>query len=307
MKPTPIVSVIIPVYNTEKYLVEALNSVLSQTYKNIEVIAVDDGSTDTSPDILSKYSDRIKILSQPNRGASAARNYGVSASSGEIIAFLDSDDLWDSNKIERQLAVLQNHPEAVGVYSDVRYIDANGKEIKPTDAYRMVWCSGNILEPLLAGKGVFGFSPSQTIIRRKCFELAGGFPENVKQCEDYGLWLKLSLQGPFLYLVDTLSSYRRRPGSLTASKDVHEEQLYGQYHALLSCRSELENHEKPSIRSIYKKELYECAKTLGWWARANGNKALAIEAYKNAFSMKPVDAHVITRLVLVLIASKLKL
>ncbi|WP_020482957.1 glycosyltransferase family 2 protein [Methylomonas sp. MK1] len=306
MNNPPLISIIIPVYNSEKYLEEALQSALSQTYNNIEIIAVNDGSTDSSQDILKKYADSIKILSQPNLGASAARNLGVSVSSGDILAFLDSDDIWDKNKLERQLEVLENHPEAIGLYSDVRYIDAQGNLIKATDAYRTGWCSGNILEPLLFGKGVFGFSPSLVIIRRKNFELAGGFPEDVRQYEDYGLWLKLSLQGPFLYLIDTLSSYRRHPASLTASKQVHEEQLYGQYRALLSCKSQLENHEKLSTRTLYFNELYECSKSLGWWARIRGNTALSIEAYKNALAIKPSDLNTLARLLWVLLISRIK-
>jgi len=297
MNNKPLVSVIVPVYNNQEFIHDCLDSILSQTYKNIEIIAIDDGSSDSSLDILKSYGNKIKILSQTNSGASSARNTGISVSSGEILAFLDSDDIWDKNKLDRSVTTLQNHPNAVGVYHDVRYIDASGTIIKPTDAYRMAWCSGQILAPLITGKGVFGFSPSSTIIRKKYCTLVNGFNEQIKQCEDYALWLNLSLHGPFLYLVDTLSSYRRHPGSLTTSKDVHYEQLHGQYLALLSIKGALKTYD-PSILAIYKKELYECSRTLGYWARIKNNSHLSLEAYRLALTLKPLNLHVLSRTIL---------
>lgn len=101
----PLISVVIPTYNRAHYVCEAIDSVLAQTYKNIEIIAVDDGSTDNTKDIIQQYSSRIKYIYQNNAGPSAARNNGIKQSNGDLIAFLDSDDIWLAEKLERQVEI----------------------------------------------------------------------------------------------------------------------------------------------------------------------------------------------------------
>lgn len=114
------VSVIIPVYNTEKYLDQAIQSVLGQTVQPDEIIIVDDGSTDNSLEVSRQFLPRIKILTQKNKGAAAARNNGINHASGHYIAFLDADDLWIENKLEQQLKYLAGHPETAMVFGTVR-------------------------------------------------------------------------------------------------------------------------------------------------------------------------------------------
>ena len=229
---------------------------------------------------------------------SSARNTGIAASSGELLAFLDSDDIWDKNKLERCIATLNVHPDAVGVYHDVRYIDSKGLLLKATDAYRMAWSSGQILEPLIADKGTFGFSPSVTVIRKRYCILVDSFDEQAKQCEDYGLWLKLALHGPFLYLSDTLSSYRRHAGCLTTRKDVDYEQLHGRYLALLSIQRPIMENHPPPTQVLYNQHLYECACALGYWSRIKNNTRLSREAYRQALTLMPLSPHVLSRLIL---------
>lgn len=114
------VSVIIPVYNSEKWLRECIDSVLSQTIKPVEIIVVNDGSTDKSLELLKNNYDRlVKILNQENRGAAAARNFAAKVAKGEWLAFLDSDDTWDREKLERQLRVISQHPSVVSVYCNL--------------------------------------------------------------------------------------------------------------------------------------------------------------------------------------------
>jgi len=114
------ISVIIPVFNTEKYLAEAIESVLSQTLKPSEIIVVDDGSTDGSADIARKFLPAIRLIQQPNSGIASARNTGIKASTGDYLAFLDADDLWNHKKLELQVEFLKNHPETDMVFGNVQ-------------------------------------------------------------------------------------------------------------------------------------------------------------------------------------------
>jgi len=116
----PSISVIIPVYNTEKYLAQAIKSVLEQTVQPDEIIVVDDGSTDNSVEVARQFLPKVKIITQQNAGAGAARNTGIKQASGEYLAFLDADDLWIENKLEQQLSYLKNYPETNMVLGTVR-------------------------------------------------------------------------------------------------------------------------------------------------------------------------------------------
>ena len=122
----PIVTVVIPLYNAEKYIAETLQSVLAQTYPNIEVLVIDDGSTDDSLVIAKTYeSEKVKVFSQPNKGASAARNYGLREAKGDYIQFLDADDLLSSNKIEEQVKVLVEQPSKVALCPTIHFFDGD--------------------------------------------------------------------------------------------------------------------------------------------------------------------------------------
>ena len=120
MKSKPLVSVIIPVYNREKYLAEAIESVLAQTYRPIEVIVVDDGSTDGSADIAKRFGSPVRYYFQPNSGAGAARNRGIAVARGSFLAFLDSDDLWVEDKLTHQMAAFERHSDVDIVSGHVR-------------------------------------------------------------------------------------------------------------------------------------------------------------------------------------------
>jgi glycosyltransferase involved in cell wall biosynthesis len=111
MNATPLVSVVVPVYNGERFLAEAIGSILAQSHPRVEVLVVDDGSTDDTPDVARSFGDRVTCLRQENAGPAAARNRGIEASSGDFIAFLDADDLWVETKLEKQLARMSERPE----------------------------------------------------------------------------------------------------------------------------------------------------------------------------------------------------
>jgi glycosyltransferase involved in cell wall biosynthesis len=191
----PRVSVILPTYNRAWIIEEAVASVLSQTFPDFELIVVDDGSTDDTRARLERYGRRIRYLYQGNQGVSAARNIGVQHATGELIALLDSDDLWESGKLTRQVAFFEARPEARICQTDEIWI-RRGRRVNPKQRHRKP--SGWIFEPSLA---LCLVSPSAVMMRRELIEKMGGFDELLPACEDYDLWLRISLRCP-IHLLD---------------------------------------------------------------------------------------------------------
>ncbi len=190
------VSVIIPTYNRAWILKEAIDSVLSQDYENFELIVVDDGSTDKTGALLDRYKNRLRIIRQKNSGVSAARNRGIRAARGELIAFLDSDDLWLSGKLEAQVKFFLSNPGALICQTEEIWI-RRGKRVNPKNKHKKP--SGHIFEPSLA---LCLVSPSAVMMRPALFNKVGLFDENLYACEDYDLWLRTSCRYP-VYLIET--------------------------------------------------------------------------------------------------------
>ncbi len=205
----PLVSVIIPTYNRDWIVAEAIDSVLAQDFSDYELIVVDDGSNDGTPKILAAYGDRITVLRQPNRGVSAARNRGIAAAAGHLMAFLDSDDLWLPQKLSTQVNFFAEHPEAVICQTEERWI-RNGVRVNPKK--RHLKFSGMIFERSLA---LCLVSPSAVMIKKSLFDTVGLFDENLPACEDYDLWLRVSCRYP-VHLIDT---------ELIIKRGGHEDQL----------------------------------------------------------------------------------
>ncbi|HUY27673.1 MAG TPA: glycosyltransferase [Candidatus Binataceae bacterium] len=197
------VTVIVPVYNGAATVAAALDSILAQSFTDFEIVAVDDGSNDDSLAVLERYRPRITVLSERNRGPSAARNLGVRNSSGEYLGFLDADDLWLPEFLERTVALLDTDPASVLVYTDLELADSTGaamgarligKRAVPTmhDMLERLW-------PIL---------PSSVVMRRGAFERAGGFPEELTSFEDVYFWLLAREQGDFRYIEEPLARWR---------------------------------------------------------------------------------------------------
>lgn len=284
-----LVSVIIPVYNSDKYLEQTLESVFAQTYKSIEIIVVNDGSTDGSREILRRYENIITIIDQNNTGQAVARNNGVNRSNGQLLAFLDSDDLWDKHKIERQVAIIDEFPEAIGTYCDVRRINSDNEVICRSESLDRNWPSGHILAPLLYGRAVISMTPSQVMIRRESFLQAKGFPAESRLGEDYALWLKLALLGPILYQLETLVSYRRHPGGISIGKDFEFGWLNGRFQALLDVYDDILALKDASTKELYLQELHYSATTLGWFLRKRSEFRRAAEVYRIASISRPLS------------------
>ena len=283
------ITVIVPVYNSERWVKDCIDSVLSQTCRPLEIIVVNDGSTDGSLRILESFGDRLVILTQPNSGAAVARNRAADIAKGNWLAFIDSDDVWDGDKLERQMAVLEMHPEAVGVYCNKRFIDASGKVIKESDACETYWPSGQAFLPLLISRTVNGFSPSQAIVKRVNYLDVGGFPEVQRHAEDWSLWLKLALTDPILYMVDPLVSYRRHPNSVSRDGNGDYGRLESRYRTLLEIEGVLERRlDARQELDLLQYELFQCSMALGYHSRLRGNKHQARVSYLTALQLRPL-------------------
>ena len=206
-----LVSVILPTYNRAWTLKEAVDSVLGQDYPHIEVIVIDDGSTDNTRDLLAPYGNRIRVLTQANQGVSAARNAGIQKSRGSLIALLDSDDAWDKRKISCQVDFFQTHPRAMICQTEEIWI-RNGKRVNPKKKHRKP--SGMIFEDSLH---LCLVSPSAVMMRKDLFDRIGYFNEDFTVCEDYDLWLRVSAVLP-VFLID-------KP--YTVKRGGHPDQLSG--------------------------------------------------------------------------------
>lgn len=205
----PLFSVIIPVYNGERYLRSAVRSVLDLGYQATELIVVDDGSTDATAEIITSLGDRVCCVRQANSGPAAARNRGLQFARGEVVSFLDADDLWTPNIITGALATLLSHPE-------VDIVQGRVQDIKPSisDAPEMYECLSKPYPYINIGSGVY---------RRKAFEKVGGFDETQWFCEDYDWFLRaFDAYIPKFRIDDVTMLHRRHPGSMTYGKSLNE-------------------------------------------------------------------------------------
>ncbi len=283
------ISVILPVYNSERWLSECINSILEQTLRPLEIIAVNDGSTDDSQTILARYGDILTILNQPNRGASAARNAAAQVARGEWLAFIDSDDTWNPSKLQKQAELLTSQPDVVGAYCGKNWVNQEGNATDKNDACMTYWPSGQIFLPLLLSRSTNGFSPSQAIIKRHIFLQCGGFPENLRHAEDYALWLKLAQLGPILYQIDPLVNYRRHPNSVSVEPQAEFGRLEARYHILQALRPSIRTSNDRQIRNLFDYELYETSIAFAYHSRIRGGKHAAREAYLNALQLRPIS------------------
>ena len=222
----PAISVVIPVYNAARYLRCALASVQKQTFVDFEIVAVDDGSTDTSNAILKEYScrdARIRVLSRSNTGIVGALNDGLAVARGEFIARMDADDTCLPERFEKQLAYLLAHPACVCVGSAFLYVDAKGSHLK-----ECIRASDHptIEEELLSGNGGIIIHPA-SMFRRAAIEQIGGYREKAQWIEDLDLYLRLSRVGELANLSETLFHYRFHEESVNFSRNQgrHERKL----------------------------------------------------------------------------------
>lgn len=205
------VSVVIANYNMGKYLSEAIDSVLAQTYPIHEINIVDDGSTDNTRDVVERYrgESRVRWHFQENGGQAKAKNKGIIESTGEFVGFCDADDLWAPDKLERQMPCFDLDPEIGVVHTNFVLIKENGELIgTPTRKYYDGWISGR----LLVDNFVNGMA---SVIRKECFEKVGIFDETLPMGIDYDLWLRISTHYKFLFIDAKAYLYRQWEGQMS--------------------------------------------------------------------------------------------
>jgi len=210
----PLVSVIVPAYNAARYVGQAVESALSQTHGNTEVILVDDGSDDNTSEVVAPYLDRIRYVRQENSGVYAARNAGTRISRGDYVAFLDADDVWETGKLAAQVDVMEKQPEYGAVHTDTSTIDREGRLIRRSVNSRRQSKNGMVFEEFFE-QNMAVILLSTVLIRRECFEALGDFDERFPMVTDYGFFLELAFRYPIGYIPESLVRYRMTPGSLS--------------------------------------------------------------------------------------------
>lgn len=227
------VSVIIPAFNSVGTIVRAVESVLSQDWSNLELIVVDDGSTDGTAELLAvRYPEQVIVIRQDNRGAAAARNRGIAAAKGEFVAFLDADDEWVPGKLRLQIEQLDENSGAALCFADMSHWE-NGREI-----YRSYLrerglgpCGGKIFDRLL--QECFIFTPT-VIVRRTVFATVGPFDEGLRICEDYDLWLRIAKRFEIIFVNATLLKRYRTGANLTENRLLFGQSLVALFERLLT-------------------------------------------------------------------------
>jgi glycosyltransferase involved in cell wall biosynthesis len=212
------VSLVIATYNHARFLGEALDSAVAQTLTGVEVVVVDDGSTDDTPDVLARYGGRIRVIRQPNRGLAAARNTGLAAARGTYVSFLDADDVLMPTKLAEQVVILDRAPAVGWTYCDVLIeTAASGAAIRASErfGYGTRTLEGWLFPELIHGNFIPAIAP---LIRRSVLDAAGAFDERLTALEDWDLWLRLSLIAEARYSPAVLVRYRVRPGGMSEDR-----------------------------------------------------------------------------------------
>jgi glycosyltransferase involved in cell wall biosynthesis len=212
-----LVSVVIPCFNRDRFLRQTIESVMGQTYPRIEIITIDDGSTDGTREVLASFGAHITVLEHPgrsNRGQSASINLGLTHAQGEYIALLDSDDLFGPRKIERQVEFLQLHPDVGLVYANGHGVDENGRilyEIYPPGHRENS-------DPQRVLLDCYFLVPNNALVRKTAFDQAGPFDETLRAAQDHDMAIRLAEVTRIAYLDEHLFCYRRHPDSISARR-----------------------------------------------------------------------------------------
>lgn len=213
----PEVSVVVPTYNSAQYIGEAVDSILAQGFKDCEVLVIDDGSTDETRAIMRGYGPLVRYVYKENGGVSTARNRGIAESRGRYVAFLDADDTWLPDKLERQLRALSENPGCRASYSAFTVCDRDLSPIQVRPSKRQ----GSVLEDLLCYGNVVG-TPSTVLLERSLFEAVGGFDAEMSQCADWDMWVRLASHTDFLYLDEPLAAYRQHDANMSLNASLLE-------------------------------------------------------------------------------------
>ncbi len=234
----PLVSVVIPNFNYGRFLSRALESVFAQTYSELEVLVVDDGSTDESLDVLRRYEERIRSISQRNQGVSRARNLGIRESRGELLAFLDSDDWWLEEKLAKEVDLLESGGFGM-VYTGLRFVSEDGAvRGETTDGL-----SGRVLKELaLLEKPGIPASGSSALIRRECFDVVGLFDPALSTSADWDLWRRIACRYAIGMVREPLTSYRLHAAAMHREVELFEHDMLLAFQKMFADEAAREAH-----------------------------------------------------------------
>lgn len=198
-----LVSVVIPVFNSEQYVFDSIQSVLKQSIKVLEIVVVDDGSTDQTKNIVKNFGHPVRLVEQDNSGPASARNNGVKNSKGQYIAFLDSDDIWHHQKLEKQLNSLKKFPNRLWCYTDVEFLGGINDGRK--DSEFTTKFDGDILSKIMQNNFI---GTSSVLIKKTLFWDAGGFNSSLRYVEDWEFWAKVAMLNDVCFVDEPLVQYR---------------------------------------------------------------------------------------------------
>jgi len=290
------ISVIIPVYNSQGTIKETIKSVLNQSFADFEIIIVNDGSHDSSLEIIEQIKDeRIRVFSYPHAGTNASRNRGVDQATGDYISFLDADDLWTPNKLECQLKALQDNPEAAVAYSWTNCIDASGQFLR-RGSY--ISARGDVYAQLLLID--FLENGSNPLIRRQALTTVGKFDQSLTHAEDWDMWLRLAARYPFVAVPTPQVLYRVSADSASSNLAKMEADCLRVIERSFAQASRSIQHLKPySIANIYIYLVYKALE--GIPSREKGQLAARflrqVIRYNPSLLKAPVLAKILLKLV----------
>ena len=292
---TPLVSVVIPVYNREKLIVDALRSVFSQRLSEMEVIVVDDGSTDGTARAIRESGYSVELISQENSGVSAARNAGLAVARGRYVAFLDSDDRWLEGKLAAQIASLEADASLAAVCSDGRYV-AEGTSEPASFAER----TGAPEEPSAIRECLLDFDNpvmmSSVMARREVLDQYGGFDTSISIGEDFDLWFRISSSWGIRRLPEVMIEYLRHDANTLVTRPLAEQ--VEQSERLLE--KNLSSHPRQ-----FRGARLRMYREYGWAASRRGDWLLALGLFLKALRVMPLDTRLWCYLCLSLVPNRM--
>jgi glycosyltransferase involved in cell wall biosynthesis len=264
----PRVSIIIPTFNLARYIGRTLESVFAQTYTDYEVIVIDDGSTDETREVLAHYAGKLRYHHQMNKGVAAARNEGLTQAAGELIAYLDADDMWYPQKLERQVDFLDRQKQCWIVHSDTAVIDETDRTIYSRfnqQTKREVPQGQCVMTVLRHGH----IQPLTVLERRECLERTGGFDERLRGVDDYMRWVLLAIDGvEFGYIDEPLAMYRWRAGQFSHTRCYR--QAFVMMLELLLTEKGLQARCGKEAADVVRNQLYTVRRDLAYLDRTEG-------------------------------------